>query len=158
MCIGCRQRRSKDTMMRLIMDADGTVQADVSERHGGRGAWLCPNPQCLHKILRRNGFRQAFRRSPRNATASELHAQFGTHWTARAQRRVMKASRLGAMRPINAVDGHRIIQWGTPPKAWEVTDDHWLNRIKDAITHARDWHEMAAGTKQTVSATGKHRC
>lgn len=158
MCIGCRKRQPKDAMIRLTIDSNDTVQTDFAETNGGRGAWLCANPRCLDKALRKNGFRQAFRRTPCQTPHAELLQKFGEGWTARAQRRLQRARRVGAMRPIMAVDGTRMIHWGTPPKAWEVTDDGWLNELENVIAQARDWHEMAAGSKHIVSTPEKNRC
>jgi hypothetical protein len=57
-CIGCRQVRAQTAVIRLVRRSDGTV---VPDRHGrGRGAYVCPDPGCLERAVKRLG--QAFRK------------------------------------------------------------------------------------------------
>ena len=48
-CMGCRQRKEKREMIRVVRTVDGTVSLDFSGKLNGRGAYLCPNPECLEK-------------------------------------------------------------------------------------------------------------
>lgn len=48
-CMGCRERKSKREMLRVVRGTDGSVSLDFSGRVNGRGAYLCPNPECLRK-------------------------------------------------------------------------------------------------------------
>ena len=51
-CMGCRERKSKREMIRVVRGTDGTVNLDFSGKAPGRGAYICPNPECLKKALR----------------------------------------------------------------------------------------------------------
>ena len=48
-CMGCRERRDKRDMLRVVRCTDGSVQLDFSGKLNGRGAYVCPDPECLRK-------------------------------------------------------------------------------------------------------------
>ena len=51
-CMGCRERRAKKELIRVVRGTDGTVSLDFSGKAPGRGAYLCPDPECLKKAIR----------------------------------------------------------------------------------------------------------
>ena len=48
-CMGCRERKAKKEMIRVVRMTDGNVSLDFSGKLNGRGAYICPNPECLKK-------------------------------------------------------------------------------------------------------------
>ena len=48
-CMGCRERLAKRDMIRVVRCTDGAVQLDFSGKLTGRGAYVCPDPECLKK-------------------------------------------------------------------------------------------------------------
>jgi len=48
-CMGCRERKAKKELIRVVRCTDGTVQLDFSGKLNGRGAYICPNAECLKK-------------------------------------------------------------------------------------------------------------
>ena len=48
-CMGCRERKAKKELIRVVRCVDGTVSLDFSGKLNGRGAYICPNADCLHK-------------------------------------------------------------------------------------------------------------
>ena len=48
-CMGCRERKAKRELIRVVRCTDSTVQLDFSGKLNGRGAYICPNPACLAK-------------------------------------------------------------------------------------------------------------
>ena len=48
-CMGCRERKNKRDMLRVVRGTDGTVSLDFSGKLNGRGAYVCPDPECLKK-------------------------------------------------------------------------------------------------------------
>ena len=48
-CMGCRERKNKRDMIRVVRQTDGTVSLDFSGKLNGRGAYVCPDPECLRK-------------------------------------------------------------------------------------------------------------
>ena len=51
-CMGCRERKEKRAMIRVVRTPEGEVTLDFSGKKNGRGAYLCPNPECLKKAIR----------------------------------------------------------------------------------------------------------
>ena len=48
-CMGCRERKAKRDMIRVVRGTDGSVSLDFSGKLNGRGAYICPNAECLKK-------------------------------------------------------------------------------------------------------------
>ena len=48
-CMGCRERKAKRDLIRIVRGTDGEVRVDFGGKMNGRGAYLCPNPECLKK-------------------------------------------------------------------------------------------------------------
>ena len=51
-CMGCRERKAKREMIRVVRCTDGTVTLDFSGKLNGRGAYVCPDPECLKKAIK----------------------------------------------------------------------------------------------------------
>ena len=51
-CMGCRERKAKRELIRIVRGTDGTVSLDFGGKMNGRGAYICPNPECLKKVQR----------------------------------------------------------------------------------------------------------
>ena len=49
-CMGCRERKPKKEMIRVVRGTDGTVSLDFSGKMNGRGAYIWPNLECLKKV------------------------------------------------------------------------------------------------------------
>ena len=48
-CMGCRERKNKRDMIRVVRQTNGEVSLDFSGKLNGRGAYICPDPECLKK-------------------------------------------------------------------------------------------------------------
>ena len=51
-CMSCRERKPKREMLRVVRSPEGTVSLDFRGKAPGRGAYVCPNPECLKKAVR----------------------------------------------------------------------------------------------------------
>ena len=51
-CMGCRERKAKRELIRVVRGTDGTVNLDFGGKANGRGAYLCLDPECLKKAQR----------------------------------------------------------------------------------------------------------
>jgi predicted RNA-binding protein YlxR (DUF448 family) len=54
MCTGCRQRKKKEEMVRLIQMPEGVMVLDGKKILPGRGVYLCLDPACL-RMARKKG-------------------------------------------------------------------------------------------------------
>ena len=48
-CMGCRERKAKRELIRVVRGTDGVVSLDFGGKLNGRGAYICPNTECLKK-------------------------------------------------------------------------------------------------------------
>ena len=48
-CMGCRERKDKRELLRVVRGTDGIVSLDFSGKLNGRGAYICPKTECLQK-------------------------------------------------------------------------------------------------------------
>ena len=51
-CMGCRERKAKRELIRVVRSPEGEVSLDFVGKKNGRGAYICPNPECLKKAIR----------------------------------------------------------------------------------------------------------
>lgn len=51
-CMGCRERKPKKELVRVVRSPEGVVSVDLKGKAPGRGAYICPDPQCLQKAIR----------------------------------------------------------------------------------------------------------
>ena len=58
-CMGCRERKAKRELIRVVRGTDGNVSLDFGGKAPGRGAYLCPNPECLKKAMKANSLGRA---------------------------------------------------------------------------------------------------
>ncbi len=61
MCAGCRKRRPKEGLLRLVLDSHGKLVQDRERILSGRGAYVCFEPECLELAVKKKGFIRAFR-------------------------------------------------------------------------------------------------
>ncbi|HHX51202.1 MAG TPA: YlxR family protein [Clostridia bacterium] len=59
MCLGCRERKNKREMIRIVRTPQGEVLVDPTGKKSGRGAYLCPGQDCLEKVVKNNGLEKA---------------------------------------------------------------------------------------------------
>lgn len=58
-CIGCRERRPKRELVRVVRSPEGVVSLDRSGKANGRGAYLCRDAACLHLAVKSNALARA---------------------------------------------------------------------------------------------------
>ena len=49
MCVGCRERKEKKDLIRIVRTGEHTGELDFSGKKPGRGAYICHDPACLKK-------------------------------------------------------------------------------------------------------------
>lgn len=60
MCLGCRQRAERSTLVRVVA-RDGNAVVDASATMFGRGAWVHPTRDCVESAITRKAFGRALR-------------------------------------------------------------------------------------------------
>ena len=59
-CLGCREMKPKRELIRVVRVPEGEISLDFKGKKPGRGAYLCPNPQCLAKARKARALERAF--------------------------------------------------------------------------------------------------
>jgi predicted RNA-binding protein YlxR (DUF448 family) len=72
MCVGCQQMRSKRELIRVVRTPDGTVAVDPTGKRSGRGAYICPQEDCLVKAVKARRLERALRTSIAPEVMEEL--------------------------------------------------------------------------------------
>lgn len=52
MCVGCRTMKEKRSLVRVVRTPEGGAKVDPTGKMNGRGAYVCPDPECLKKALK----------------------------------------------------------------------------------------------------------
>lgn len=61
-CIGCNTAGSKNDLLRMVRQPDGSVVVDISGCMNGRGAYICRNMTCFEAAVRRKAINRTFGR------------------------------------------------------------------------------------------------
>ncbi len=51
-CMGCRERKPKRELIRVVRSPEGEVGLDFKGKAPGRGAYVCPSIDCLKRAIR----------------------------------------------------------------------------------------------------------
>lgn len=74
-CMGCRERKDKRSMIRVVRTTEGTVTLDFSGKLNGRGAYICPDPECLKKVQKTNALERALEVTVPQEVYERLHKE-----------------------------------------------------------------------------------
>ena len=55
--------KSRKEMIRVIRTSEGEFLLDATGRKNGRGAYLCPNSDCLAKAVKNKGLERSFKQA-----------------------------------------------------------------------------------------------
>ena len=59
-CLGCREMKPKRELIRVVKSPEGELSLDFKGKKPGRGAYLCPDPQCLARARKARALERAF--------------------------------------------------------------------------------------------------
>lgn len=62
-CVGCRQRKEKPQLIRVVRSPEGEISLDKRGKKPGRGAYVCPDPACLKKSAKSRALDRALEAS-----------------------------------------------------------------------------------------------
>ena len=59
-CLGCREMKPKKELIRVVRAPDGEqISLDFNGKAPGRGAYICPDPDCLKKARKSRALERA---------------------------------------------------------------------------------------------------
>lgn len=59
-CLGCREMKPKRELIRVVKSPEGEISLDFKGKKPGRGAYICPAPECLAHARKSRGLERAF--------------------------------------------------------------------------------------------------
>lgn len=60
-CIGCRQKKDKTDLIRVVKDKENNISIDKSGKKSGRGAYLCDDINCLNSAIKSKRLEKEFK-------------------------------------------------------------------------------------------------
>lgn len=51
-CMGCQAKKDKRELVRIVRSPEGEISIDLTGKKPGRGAYICPNLECLQKVVK----------------------------------------------------------------------------------------------------------
>lgn len=51
-CVGCKEVKPKKELIRVVKQTDGKIMIDFTGKTNGRGAYLCPDSNCLAQAIK----------------------------------------------------------------------------------------------------------
>ena len=58
-CLGCREMKPKRELIRVVRSPEGEISLDFKGKSPGRGAYVCPKPDCLKKAVKARAIERA---------------------------------------------------------------------------------------------------
>ena len=58
-CVGCRSKKTKKELIRVLKTPEGEIRLDPTGRQNGRGAYICADPECLAKARKNHGIERS---------------------------------------------------------------------------------------------------
>ncbi len=62
MCVGCQEMRSKRELIRVVRTPEESIEVDHTGKRSGRGAYICPNAECLEKAIKGRRLEKALKK------------------------------------------------------------------------------------------------
>ena len=59
-CVGCRTMKDKKELIRVVKTPEGEIVLDTTGKKSGRGAYLCPDSECMKKARKSRALERAF--------------------------------------------------------------------------------------------------
>ncbi|HOA81129.1 MAG TPA: YlxR family protein [Defluviitaleaceae bacterium] len=74
-CTGCQEMKNKKELIRVVKNKEGEISLDFTGRKAGRGAYICPNEECLEKAQKSKGLERSFKSAVPNEIFEELKSE-----------------------------------------------------------------------------------
>ena len=59
-CVGCRTMKDKRELIRVVKDPEGGISLDTTGKKPGRGAYVCPDSECLKRARKSRALERTF--------------------------------------------------------------------------------------------------
>ena len=60
MCLGCNEMKPKKELIRVVRSPEDEISLDTTGKKSGRGAYVCPNAECLRLARKSRKLEKSF--------------------------------------------------------------------------------------------------
>lgn len=78
-CTGCQEMKSKKELIRVVRSPEGEISIDFTGKKSGRGAYICPNAECLETAIRKKGLERSLEVSISEEVYEALRKEMTSH-------------------------------------------------------------------------------
>lgn len=75
MCVGCREMKNKKALIRIVRTPEEQIVIDSTGKKAGRGAYICPDPQCFKIAIKGKSLEKALERRVPEDVFAELQKE-----------------------------------------------------------------------------------
>ncbi len=79
-CMGCRERKEKKNLVRIVRTAENAIEVDFTGRKNGRGAYVCNSLKCLELAKKRGALESSLKTRIPEETYLELEREMTKEW------------------------------------------------------------------------------
>lgn len=76
-CTGCREAKNKQDLIRVVRDNEGNISIDATGKKNGRGAYICPNVNCLEMAIKNKGLERTLKATGLGEVHEQLKKELG---------------------------------------------------------------------------------
>ncbi len=75
-CVGCCEMKPKRELVRVVKSPEGEISLDTTGKKNGRGAYICPEKECLDKARKAKRLEKALETQIPTAVYEDLEKRF----------------------------------------------------------------------------------
>ena len=76
-CVGCREMKPKRKLIRVIRTSEDEILIEATGKKNGRGAYICPNRECLEKAVKNKGLERSLKISVPQEIYEDFEREMG---------------------------------------------------------------------------------
>jgi len=77
MCLGCQEMKPKRELIRVVRTPEEAIEIDPTGKRSGRGAYVCPNKECLEKAIKGKRLEKALKQPISKEIKEDLFERMG---------------------------------------------------------------------------------
>lgn len=72
MCVGCGEMKPKKELIRVVRSPEGEISLDLTGKKAGRGAYVCPDKECISKAYKGHRLEKALEKQVNESVYKRL--------------------------------------------------------------------------------------
>lgn len=75
-CVGCNEMKDKKSLLRIVRSPEGEISLDLTGKKNGRGAYVCPDRDCITKAVKEKRLERALEKAISDEVYEKLLEDF----------------------------------------------------------------------------------